>query len=43
MFFTSTGQGFCVNPRKMSVMEELNQACADMKRDKTLPVCWLPG
>ncbi len=39
MFFTSTGRRFVVNPRKMSVMEELNQACADMKRIKTLPVC----
>ncbi|EBR4567686.1 hypothetical protein B1Q46_17190 [Salmonella enterica] len=27
-------KGVVVNPRRMSVMEELNQACADMKRDK---------
>lgn len=27
-------KGVVVNPRKASVMEELNQACADMKRDK---------
>lgn len=27
-------KGLAVNPRKASVMEELNQACADMKRDK---------
>lgn len=27
-------KGVAVNPRKLSVMEELNQACADMKRDK---------
>ncbi|EAM9428714.1 hypothetical protein BCN13_11975 [Salmonella enterica] len=27
-------KGVVVNPRKGSVMEELNQACADMKRDK---------
>ncbi|HAK8205299.1 TPA: hypothetical protein H2W01_004990 [Salmonella enterica] len=27
-------KGVAVNPRRMSVMEELNQACADMKRDK---------
>ncbi|EMD3601465.1 hypothetical protein VQZ06_002774, partial [Salmonella enterica] len=27
-------KGVVVNPRKTSVMEELNQACADMKRDK---------
>ncbi|EHH5083660.1 hypothetical protein M4M37_004791 [Escherichia coli] len=29
-------KGFVVNPRQMSVMEELNQACADMKRDKNI-------
>ncbi|HAK6118008.1 TPA: hypothetical protein H2R31_003059 [Salmonella enterica] len=27
-------KGVAVNPRSLSVMEELNQACADMKRDK---------
>jgi hypothetical protein len=27
-------KGVVVNPRKTSIMEELNQACADMKRDK---------
>ncbi|HFW5273606.1 TPA: phage antirepressor N-terminal domain-containing protein [Salmonella enterica subsp. enterica serovar Bullbay] len=27
-------KGVAVNPRSQSVMEELNQACADMKRDK---------
>ncbi|MFS9904411.1 phage antirepressor N-terminal domain-containing protein, partial [Salmonella enterica] len=27
-------KGVVINPRKTSVMEELNQACADMKRDK---------
>ncbi|WP_252320339.1 MULTISPECIES: phage antirepressor N-terminal domain-containing protein [Symbiopectobacterium] len=27
-------KGLVVNPRKVSVMEELNQACADIKRDK---------
>ncbi|CAD6036954.1 hypothetical protein EGD47_21020 [Salmonella enterica] len=27
-------KGIAVNPRRLSVMEELNQACADMKRDK---------
>ncbi|EEM8545038.1 hypothetical protein R5S71_004681 [Salmonella enterica] len=27
-------KGIVVNPRKTSVMEELNQACADMKSDK---------
>lgn len=27
-------KGIVVNPRKASVMEELNQACANMKRDK---------
>ncbi|HAT1683146.1 TPA: hypothetical protein I8Y21_003870 [Klebsiella oxytoca] len=27
-------KGVVVNPRRVSVMEELNQACADMKRDK---------
>ncbi|EDV5024257.1 hypothetical protein ID80_004959 [Salmonella enterica subsp. enterica serovar Ball] len=27
-------KGVVVNPRKASVMEELSQACADMKRDK---------
>ncbi len=27
-------KGVVVNPRKSSVMEELNQACMDMKRDK---------
>jgi hypothetical protein len=26
--------GIVVNPRKVSIMEELNQACSDMKRDK---------
>ncbi|EDX0374353.1 hypothetical protein GTL21_005162 [Salmonella enterica] len=29
-------KGVAVNPRKASVMEELNQACADMKRDKSI-------
>lgn len=29
-------KGFVVNPRRASVMEELNQACADMKRDKEI-------
>lgn len=29
-------KGVAVNPRKASVMEELNQACADMKRDKNI-------
>ncbi|ECV5680973.1 TPA: hypothetical protein JLS89_004738 [Escherichia coli] len=29
-------KGVVVNPRRMSVMEELNQACADMKRDKNI-------
>lgn len=29
-------KGVVVNPRKRSVMEELNQACADMKRDKKI-------
>ncbi|MDM4857294.1 phage antirepressor N-terminal domain-containing protein [Escherichia coli] len=29
-------KGFVVNPRRMSVMEELNQVCADMKRDKNI-------
>lgn len=29
-------KGVAVNPRKLSVMEELNQACADMKRDKQI-------
>lgn len=27
-------KGVVINPRKVSVMEELNKACADMKRDK---------
>lgn len=27
-------KGVAANPRKRNVMEELNQACADMKRDK---------
>lgn len=27
-------KGVVVNPRKASVMEELNRACAEMKRDK---------
>lgn len=27
-------KGLVTNPRKTSIMEELNQACADMKRDK---------
>lgn len=27
-------KGIAVNPRRLSVMEDLNQACADMKRDK---------
>ncbi len=27
-------RGVVVNPRKVSIMEELNQACSDMKRDK---------
>ncbi|WP_392586871.1 phage antirepressor N-terminal domain-containing protein [Serratia ureilytica] len=29
-------KGAVVNPRKLSVMEELNQACADMRRDKQI-------
>ncbi|HIE1976326.1 TPA: phage antirepressor N-terminal domain-containing protein [Escherichia coli] len=29
-------KGIVVNPRRMSVMEELNQACADMNRDKEI-------
>ncbi|EAO0413234.1 phage antirepressor N-terminal domain-containing protein [Salmonella enterica] len=29
-------KGVVVNPRRASVMEELNQACADMKRDKNI-------
>lgn len=29
-------KGAAVNPRKLSVMEELNQACAEMKRDKQI-------
>lgn len=29
-------KGAAVNPRKLSVMEELNQACADMRRDKQI-------
>ncbi|QTL38779.1 hypothetical protein HGO23_12935 [Xenorhabdus budapestensis] len=29
-------KGAVVNPRKRSVMEELNQACADLKRDKQI-------
>lgn len=29
-------KGQVTNPRKASVMEELNQACADMKRDKRI-------
>ncbi|PHM51202.1 antirepressor [Xenorhabdus hominickii] len=29
-------KGIAVNPRKRSVMEELNQACADFKRDKQI-------
>ncbi|MEX0445243.1 phage antirepressor N-terminal domain-containing protein [Xenorhabdus sp. SGI246] len=29
-------KGVVVNPRKRSVLEELNQACADLKRDKQL-------
>ncbi|WP_320728294.1 phage antirepressor N-terminal domain-containing protein [Enterobacter ludwigii] len=29
-------RGVVVNPRRMSVMEELNQACTDMKRDKNI-------
>jgi hypothetical protein len=29
-------KGTAVNPRKVSVMEELNQACADMRRDKNI-------
>ena len=32
-----------VNPRKMSVMEELNQACADMKRDKNIASVFATG
>ena len=27
-------KGLAINPRKPSIMEELNQACSDMKRDK---------
>lgn len=29
-------KGVVVNPRRTSVMEELNQACAEMKRDKNI-------
>ncbi|AOM39558.1 phage antirepressor N-terminal domain-containing protein [Xenorhabdus hominickii] len=29
-------KGVVVNPRKRSVMEELNQACAELKRDKQI-------
>ncbi|WP_340612105.1 phage antirepressor N-terminal domain-containing protein [Xenorhabdus bharatensis] len=29
-------KGVAVNPRKRNVMEELNQACAELKRDKQL-------
>lgn len=29
-------KGVVVNPRRTSVMVELNQACADMKRDKEI-------
>ncbi len=29
-------KGVAVNPRKRSVMEELNQACAEFKRDKQI-------
>ena len=36
-------KGFVVNPRKMSVMEELNQACADMKRDKNIVSVFATG
>ncbi|EKH02072.1 putative antirepressor protein Ant [Escherichia coli PA7] len=36
-------KGFVVNPRKMSVMEELNQACADMKRDKNIASVFATG
>ncbi|MBS9014556.1 hypothetical protein KEQ49_03540 [Escherichia coli] len=36
-------KGFVVNPRRMSVMEELNQACADMKRDKNIVSMFATG
>ncbi|MFK3811117.1 hypothetical protein ACI1VO_31110, partial [Escherichia coli] len=36
-------KGFVVNPRRMSVMEELNQACADMKRDKNIASVFATG
>ncbi|EEC8560625.1 phage antirepressor N-terminal domain-containing protein [Escherichia coli] len=36
-------KGFVVNPRQMSVMEELNQACADMKRDKNIASVFATG
>ncbi|EON7314435.1 phage antirepressor N-terminal domain-containing protein [Escherichia coli] len=36
-------KGFVVNPRRMSVMEELNQACADMKRDKNIVSVFATG
>lgn len=29
-------KGVAINPRKQSIMEELNQACADMKHDKRI-------
>ncbi|EER7062666.1 TPA: phage antirepressor N-terminal domain-containing protein [Escherichia coli] len=36
-------KGVVVNPRRMSVMEELNQACADMKRDKNIASVFATG
>ncbi len=39
--FENLPAGF--NPRKMSVMEELNQACADMKRDKNIASVFATG
>ncbi|EFA6459636.1 phage antirepressor N-terminal domain-containing protein [Escherichia coli] len=36
-------KGFVVNPRQMSVMEELNQACADMQRDKNIVSVFATG
>ncbi|MDE9553589.1 hypothetical protein KKI94_20980, partial [Xenorhabdus bovienii] len=29
-------KGVAINPRKRSVMEELNQACSEFKRDKQI-------
>ncbi|MCQ1935530.1 phage antirepressor N-terminal domain-containing protein [Escherichia coli] len=36
-------KGFVVNPRQMSVMEERNQACADMQRDKNIVSVFATG